>query len=207
MIVVCNIPNVGDTLSSRQFLTVPNLITALRLCCLPIFLWLLFARDETAKAALLLGFLGMSDWVDGWVARRFSQGSAFGAVFDPATDRALFVVGTVAVLVSEAIPIWLGIAIVAREVILSSALLISTGFGMKRFAVSNLGKWYTLLLMTAVPLLLLASSDHVTAPLAKVLGWALAVPGLFLSYFTAFAYIPKIRQNLVAGRAERTSRH
>ena len=189
--------------STRNILTVPNLITAARLCCLPIFLWLLFARDETAQAALLLGVLGMSDWVDGWVARRFSQSSAFGAVFDPATDRILFVVGTSAVLISGAIPLWLGVAIIARESILSVALMIATAFGMKRFAVSNLGKWYTLLLMTAVPLLLLASSDHVTAPIAKIVGWALAMPGLSLCYYTAFAYVPKIRQNLLIGRAER----
>ncbi len=193
----------NSTASTRNILTVPNLITAARLCCLPVFLWLLFARDETAQAALLLGVLGMSDWVDGWVARRFSQSSAFGAVFDPATDRILFVVGTSAVLISGAIPIWLGVAIVARELMLSAALMIATAFGMKRFAVSNLGKWYTLLLMTAVPLLLLASSDHVTAPIAKIVGWALAVPGLTLCYYTAFAYLPKIRQNLVLGRAER----
>ena len=189
--------------SNRNVLTVPNLITAVRLFCLPVFLWLLFARDETAQAALLLGVLGMSDWVDGWVARKFSQSSAFGAVFDPATDRILFVVGTSAVLISGAIPIWLGVAIIARETMLSVALTIATAFGMKRFAVSNLGKWYTLLLMTAVPLLLLASSDHVTAPFAKIAGWALAVPGLTLCYYTAFAYVPKIRQNLVLGRAER----
>lgn len=189
--------------SKRNVLTVPNLITAVRLFCLPVFLWLLFARDETAQAALLLGVLGMSDWVDGWVARKFSQSSAFGAVFDPATDRVLFVIGTGAVLISGAIPIWLGVAIIARESMLSLALMIATACGMKRFAVSNLGKWYTLLLMTAVPLLLLASSDHVTAPLAKIAGWALAVPGLTLCYYTAFAYVPKIRQNLVLGRAER----
>ena len=189
--------------SNRNVLTVPNLITAVRLFCLPVFLWLLFARDETAQAALLLGVLGMSDWVDGWVARKFSQSSAFGAVFDPATDRVLFVIGTSAVLISGAIPIWLGVAIIARESMLSVALMIATACGMKRFAVSNLGKWYTLLLMTAVPLLLLASSDHVTAPLAKIAGWALAVPGLTLCYYTAFAYVPKIRQNLVLGRAER----
>jgi len=176
-----------------------------RLCCLPVFLWLLFARNETAQAALLLGVLGMSDWVDGWVARKFSQSSAFGAVFDPATDRVLFVVGTSAALISGAIPIWLGVAIIARESVLSAVMVIATAFGMKRFAVSNLGKWYTLLLMTAVPLLLLASSDHVAAPSAKIAGWALAVPGLALCYYTAFAYVPKIRQSLVLGRAEKAA--
>ena len=199
----CNIPRVNSGVAIGEIVKVPNLITALRLCCLPVFLWLLFSRDETAQAALLLGVLGMTDWVDGWVARKLSQSTAFGAVFDPATDRILFVVGTSALLVSGAIPIWLGVAIVAREVVLSAALVIATACGMKRFPVSNLGKWYTLLLMTAVPLLLLASSDHVTAPLAKIVGWALAVPGLALCYYTAFAYVPKIRQHLVLGRAER----
>jgi cardiolipin synthase len=188
---------------TRNFLTVPNLITAARLACLPVFLWLLFGRDDHAQAAVLLGVLGMSDWVDGWVARRFNQRSSFGALFDPATDRILFIVGTGAVLASGAIPPWFAVAIIARETVVSAVMVIATLFGMRRFDVSLLGKRYTFLLMMAVPLLLLGSSDHVTASAAEIIGWVLGVPGLILCYYTAFAYIPKIRENLIIGRGQR----
>ncbi len=188
---------------TRNVLTVPNLITAARLACLPVFLWVLFGRDDRAQAALLLGVLGMSDWVDGWVARRFNQRSSFGALFDPATDRILFIVGTGAVLASGAIPLWFAVAIIARETVVSAVMVIATLFGMHRFDVSLLGKRYTFLLMMAVPLLLLGSSDHVTASAAEVTGWVLGVPGLILCYYTAFAYIPKIRENLIIGRGQR----
>lgn len=188
---------------TRNVLTVPNLITAARLTCLPVFLWLLFGRDDRAQAALLLGVLGMSDWADGWVARRFNQSSSFGALFDPATDRILFIVGTGAVLASGAIPLWFAVAIIARETVVSAVMVIATLFGMRRFDVSLLGKRYTFLLMMAVPLLLLGSSDHVTASAAEVTGWVLGVPGLILCYYTAFAYIPKIRENLIIGRGQR----
>jgi cardiolipin synthase len=186
----------------NKYLTVPNLITAMRLACLPVFLWLLLGRDDHAQAAFLLGALGITDWVDGWVARRFNQRSSFGALFDPTTDRILFIVGTGAVLASGAVPLWFGAAIIARECVVSAAMVIATLFGMRRFEVSLLGKRYTFLLMMAVPLLLLGSSDHVTASLAEPTGWILGVPGLVLCYYTAFAYIPKIRENLVAGRSQ-----
>jgi cardiolipin synthase len=187
----------------RRIVTVPNFITAARLACLPVFLWLLFGREDHAQAAFLLGLLGITDWVDGWVARRFNQCSDFGAIFDPATDRVLFIVGTGAVLISGAIPVWFGIAIILRESVVSVVMVVATLFGMRRFEVSLLGKRYTFLLMMSVPLLLLGSSNHVTASLAEVTGWVLGVPGLALCYFTAFAYIPKIRENLVIGRGQR----
>lgn len=74
--------------------TWPNLVTLVRLLCLPVFLWLLFSREQREAAAWLLGALGATDWVDGWLARRLDQRSEFGAVFDPAVDRLLFIVAS-----------------------------------------------------------------------------------------------------------------
>src|SRR5215212_6342193 len=80
-------------LSSHRFVTAPNLFTLVRLCCIPLFLYLLFGLDHRAGAAWLLGGLGATDWVDGWLARRLHQTSEFGKVFDPTADRLLFIVG------------------------------------------------------------------------------------------------------------------
>jgi cardiolipin synthase len=83
-------------------------------------------------------------------------------------------------------------------------MVIATMMGMERFPVSKNGKWYTFLLMMAVPFLLLGSSSHVTADLGRVVGWLCAIPGLALSYYTAVAYIPIVRTNLRKGRAAKT---
>ena len=77
---------------------IPNLFTLLRLLCLPMFLYLLFGRDNQAAAAWMLGALGATDWVDGYLARRLGQVSEFGKVFDPTVDRLLFIVAIVAII-------------------------------------------------------------------------------------------------------------
>ena len=182
-------------------LSVPNFITLARLCVLPLFLYLLFAKDQRAGAALLLGFLGMTDWVDGWFARKFNQVSPFGAVFDPTVDRVLFVVSAISVLIDGAVPRWFCIAILVREVVVGAMMVGATMLGMERFPVSSNGKWYTFLLMMAVPFLLLAGSSHVTADFGLVVGWLCAIPGLALSYYTAVMYVPLVRTNLRKGRA------
>jgi cardiolipin synthase len=183
--------------------TLPNLITMVRLLMLPVFVVMLLVNEQRAGAALLLGVLGMTEWVDGWVARTFNQTSQFGMVFDPFVDRALFVVGTGSVLLDGGVPLWFCASILFREVFVGLMMLVGTMFGMKRFAVSIWGKRYTFLLMTSVPLLLLGASSHITADAAWVGGWVLGIPGLIMSYIVGVLYIPVVLQNVRAGRAER----
>lgn len=188
----------------REIFTVPNLITLLRLFCLPIFLWLLFSVKDRGAAAWLLGGLGATDWVDGWIARRFNQKSDFGAIFDPTVDRGLFIVAVIAILIDQSMPIWFGVAILVREVFVASAMSIATAFGMKRFAVNKWGKRYTFLLMFAVPLILLGQADGAGSRWVTWLGWFFGLPALVISYTTAINYLPVIRANLRSGRASRT---
>ncbi|MFM7827331.1 MAG: CDP-alcohol phosphatidyltransferase family protein, partial [Acidimicrobiaceae bacterium] len=103
-------------MSSNRVMTVPNLITLIRLFCLPLFLWLLFAVEDKGGAAWLLGGLGATDWVDGWVARRFNQQSSFGAVFDPTVDRGMFIVAVFAIVIDQSMPLWFAIAVLVREI-------------------------------------------------------------------------------------------
>jgi cardiolipin synthase (CMP-forming) len=190
--------------SKREIFTVPNLITLLRLCCLPIFLWLLFGVKDRGAAAWLLGGLGATDWVDGWVARRFNQKSDFGAIFDPTVDRGLFIVAVIAILIDQSMPIWFGSAILVREVFVAGAMSIATAFGMKRFAVNKWGKRYTFLLMFAVPLILLGQAEGAGSRWVSWLGWFFGLPALVISYTTAINYLPVIRANLRSGRASRS---
>ncbi|MEY3575106.1 MAG: CDP-diacylglycerol--glycerol-3-phosphate 3-phosphatidyltransferase [Actinomycetota bacterium] len=186
---------------TRNVATWPNLVTLLRLLCLPLFLWLLFTRDDRAAAAYLLGVLGATDWIDGWLARRLQQRSEFGAVFDPAVDRLLFIVGVGAIIVDGSVPGWLGWGVVAREVFVGVMMLVGTALGMQRFPVSQWGKNYTFALMFAFPLLLLGASDAGWALGARNAGWAIAMPGAVLCYTTAIAYLPRVWRGVRAARS------
>jgi cardiolipin synthase (CMP-forming) len=190
-----------ETLAPNRYLTVPNAFTLFRLCCIPLFLYLLFGRDNQIAAAWLLGGLGATDWVDGWLARRLNQTSEFGKMFDPIADRLLFIVGISGIIIADAAPLWICWAVVIREVVFGGTVAIATlFFGMKRFDVSWLGKTATFLLMFAFPGFMLGSSSMPGHLGFEVASWMLAIPGLVLSYYTAVTYIPTIRASLREGR-------
>jgi len=181
--------------------TVPNLVTLIRLLLLPVFVWVLFGVPSRQAAAWMLGGLGLTDWVDGYLARRLGQTSEFGKKFDPTVDRLWFVVGVVAIVINGSIPIWIAVAVLAREVIVGVAVTVATlAFGMERFDVTWWGKTATFLLMFAVPGFLMAESTVIGAGGFEVAAWSFAIPGLILSYYTGVAYIPSIREGIRAGR-------
>ncbi len=186
-----------------RVLTVPNAITVLRLCCIPVFLWLLFGRADRVAAAVLLGVLGATDWVDGYLARRLGQVSTVGKVLDPVADRLLFIVCVGGLIIDGAVPLAFSVAVVLREVILGGAMVLLTLLGMKRFDVSWFGKAGTFGLMVAFPLFTLGSSDLTWAGTAQVLGWLAGVPALVLSYAAAVLYVPVMRRALAEGRESR----
>jgi len=190
---------------SDRYLTAPNLFTLVRLCCLPLFLYLLFGRDNQAAAAWLLGGLGATDWVDGWIARRYDQVSEFGKVFDPTVDRILFVVALTAIIIDGCAPRWFCILVLARELVVGITVAVATLFWhMQRFDVTWLGKLATFLLMFAIPGFMLGSSDFPLHTLFEIGAWLLGIPGLVISYYTAVAYIPKIRDGIRAGTTSPT---
>jgi cardiolipin synthase len=182
--------------------TWPNLFTLLRLLCLPIFLWLLFVVESRQAAGWMLGALGATDWVDGYLARRLGQTSEFGKKFDPTVDRVLFVVAVIAIMIDGSMPLWFGIAVLVREVAVGVSVAVATlFFGMERFDVTWLGKLATFLLMFAVPGFLMAESTVPGAEYFAIATWILGIPGLVLSYYTGIQYIPKIRAGIAAGRS------
>ena len=195
---------VAETVDTREIdtlWTIPNLFTLIRLLCLPLFVWLLFGLPSRQAAAWLLGALGATDWVDGYLARRLDQTSEFGKKFDPTVDRLLFLVAIVAIMMNDAMPIWFGVAVLAREVLVGGSVAIATlAFGMERFDVTWWGKTATFLLMFAVPGFLMAESSIPIADAFGVAAWCFAIPGLLLSYYTGLAYVPAIREGIRSGR-------
>jgi cardiolipin synthase len=181
--------------------TIPNLITLVRLCLLPVFLWLLFDQEDRASAAWLLAVLGGTDFLDGWIARRFDQVSEIGKVFDPVADRLLFFVGAGAILVDGSVPLWFAIAVLTREVLVAGATLALAALGARRIDVTWFGKAGTFGLMLAFPLFLASESTLGWADTAEVLAWVAGIPGLALSWYSAALYVPMARQALREGRS------
>ena len=191
--------------AASRIVTVPNVISLVRLACAPVFVWLL-AEDELIAAAVLLAVLGASDWVDGWIARRFDQGSDLGKVLDPVADRILLLVAAVALLVQGSVPLVVGILVLVRELLVSVAVLALAAAGARRIDVQWVGKAGTLALMFAFPLFLWADAIHGDAhDLVLAAAWFMAVSGLVLSYYAAWTYVPIARDALRDGRGTRTA--
>ena len=168
-----------------RIVTLPNLISLLRLACVPVFVWLL-VEDELLAAAGLLAVLGATDWVDGWIARRFDQGSELGKILDPTADRVLLLVAAIALMVQGSVPLWVGVLVLGRELVVSVAALLLAAAGARRIDVQWVGKAGTLALMFAFPLFLWADAIHGDAhDFVLAVAWFFTVTGLALSYYAA----------------------
>lgn len=194
-----------DLLESR-ILTVPNLITVVRLACLPIFVWLLLGEQNRAGASVLLGAVGATDWVDGYIARRFNQTSTLGKILDPVADRLLFFTALIAILIDGCAPAWICWAVLLREVVISVATLVLAALGARRIDVTRAGKTGTFLLMFAFPAFVAGASTFWWAPISAELAWLFVVPGLVCSYWAAAMYVPIGRRALREGREARMAR-
>jgi cardiolipin synthase (CMP-forming) len=196
------LPLSPDEVRTDRILTVPNVITVVRLAMLPVFLWLLFAQEDRAKAAALLAFLGITDFLDGYIARHFNQVSDLGKVLDPVADRLLFFVGAGGILIDGSVPTWFAIAVLVREALVAGATLALAALGARRIEVTWFGKAGAFFLMIAFPLFLASESTVGWADLAETLAWIAGIPGLVLSWYSAALYVPMARQALDEGRSD-----
>lgn len=192
----------ADTASTRV-LTVPNVISAVRLALVPVFLWLLFGVEDRHAAAWLLGGLGATDWVDGWIARRFDQTSELGKVLDPIADRAVLFVGVVGIMIDGSVPAWFAVLTLVREGLVALAAVVLGALGARRIDVTWWGKTGTFLLMFAYPLFLASEADLSWSGLARALAWLCGIPGLAIHWYSAAGYVPAARDALRDGRAAR----
>ncbi len=190
-----------------RVLTIPNGISAARLAGVPVFLWLVLGpRTATADywAVALLIVAGLSDWLDGKIARAFNQSSRLGQVLDPAADRLYIAATIVALAVRGIIPWWLVAVLGVRELTVGAALTVlrrRAGFGTLQ--VSLVGKAATLCLLYAFPLLFLGDHPGWGGTLARVIGWAFAIWGTVLYWWAAMLYLAQARILMSrGGRAE-----
>lgn len=180
--------------------TVPNLLSASRLAAVPVFLWLMFGAHDHLVAAYVLAGVGATDWLDGFLARRLGQVSTVGQVLDPAADRVLLGVAVLSCLIAGVVPLWFGVAVLAREVVVAGAVLVLAILGATRVAVVFVGKAGTFVLMVAFPLFLAAHSLSSWRGPLETLASVVGAIGLALAWYAALTYLPLARRALVAGR-------
>jgi cardiolipin synthase (CMP-forming) len=187
-----------------RILTIPNVISVVRLLCVPVFLWLLFDQENRVAAAGLLAVLGATDWVDGYIARHYDQVSNLGKILDPVADRVLLIVGVVAILVDGSAPIGVGVLSLLREGLVTVAVLVLAALGATRIDVTWYGKAGTFAVMFAFPLFLWGNAgEDAVNDFAYWAAWGFVIPGLILGYIALAQYIPLGIQALRDGRAAR----
>ena len=174
---------------SRRVLTVPNLLSLLRLAGVPLFLWLLLGPRADGWALVVLMVGGVTDWLDGKLARLLDQYSTLGALLDPAVDRLYILAALVALAVREVVPWWAVAVLVGRDLLLAACLPVLRARGYTPFRVTYLGKSATFLLLYAFPLLLLGVGTSPLAPWARPLGYAFGGWGAGLYLYSGLLYL------------------
>jgi len=174
--------------ASDRILTVPNLLSFLRLALVPVFLILLVdGQDLIALAILALS--GFTDFLDGYLARRLNQVSKLGQLLDPAADRLYILAALLGLGWRDLIPLWLVAVIIARDIMLIvlAALLAKIGHGA--FPVNWVGKWATACLFVGLPLLMLAAAFPATAAYTQPVGLIVAILGAALYWWAGVIYL------------------
>ncbi|GAA3604917.1 CDP-alcohol phosphatidyltransferase family protein [Microlunatus ginsengisoli] len=174
--------------TDRKF-TVPNALSALRLCGVPLLLWLILGPQADVLAVVVLALSGITDWLDGWIARRWHQRSRLGQVLDPLADRLYILATILGLALRDLIPWWLVLALVARDLLMAALVPLLRTRGYTTLPVHFLGKAATFCLLYAFPLILLGAAPEPWAVVARVLGWAFALWGTGLYWYAALLYV------------------
>ncbi len=179
-----------------RLLTIPNLLSVIRLALVPVFLWLLLGPKADGWALAILVYAGVSDWADGKIARLFNQTSRLGAMLDPAADRLYTLATVVAFVVRDIVPWWIAALLVLRDVVVAICIWV---LGRKGFAppeVTYIGKAATFNLLYAMPLMLLAQGGSTAATMVRPVAYAFAIWGGALFLWSGVLYLVQTRAAL-----------
>ncbi|HET9841819.1 MAG TPA: CDP-alcohol phosphatidyltransferase family protein [Nocardioides sp.] len=172
--------------------TVPNALSFLRLLGVPLFLWLVLGPEADGWALAVLAASGISDYLDGYLARRLRQTSRLGEILDPVADRLYILAVVVGLALRDIVPWWFAIILPLRDVLLWGLVPILRTRGYSALPVHFLGKAATFNLLYAFPLLLLGDGTGAAATLAKVFGWAFAGWGIGLYWWAGILYCHQV---------------
>lgn len=174
-----------------RILTIPNVLSVLRLIGVPLFLYLLLVTESDGWAFALLIISGATDWLDGKIARMLDQSSKLGAMLDPLVDRLYVVTTLIGFVIRGIIPWWVAVLLIGRDVVLSLTLIVYRRRGLPPPEVIYLGKAATFALMSALPWLLAGEMDWSVSAFASAFGAAFLVWGTVLYVWTGILYVGK----------------
>lgn len=184
----------ADADLSRRIWTVPNVLSLIRLLGVPVFLYWTLVTEQDGRAILLLMAAGVTDYLDGYIARRFSSFTRLGQLLDPLADR-LYIFATLLALVArDGLPIWWALALIGRDLVLAGCLPVLRRHGYGPLAVNFLGKAATFNLLFAFPMLLAAlpGNDGLIATVFRPMGWAFATWGSILYLWAGVLYVVQV---------------
>ena len=180
-------------------LNIPNALTLLRALGVPAFLYTFLVLEKPILSFTIIAIGALTDYLDGKIARALNQTSEFGAKFDPAVDRFYIAAVIIALAVKEFLPWWLVISIITRDLILLMVVILQRLRGVPFLSVSYLGKAATFNLLYAFPFLLLEDVS-VIGPFCYLVGWAFAIWGMSLYFYTGIEYLIKGIKSSIKGR-------
>jgi cardiolipin synthase (CMP-forming) len=183
--------------ATDRILTIPNVLSVLRLSSVPVFVWL-FLNDHRNAAVILYGIAAWSDFFDGLIARRFNQVSELGKLLDPLADRVFIVALAIALVGRGALPGWLAVAIVGRDVLLLCVFPLMERKKLPRIAVSFTGKTATAALLFGLTWLALSETTLLGNGIGEVVGISFTVFGAVLYWAAAGMYAKEALVNLRA---------
>lgn len=193
-----------DELVIDRVVTIPNVISVMRLVVVAVGLVVLFNAQNRVFAGILLAIAGATDFLDGYIARRLGQVSQLGKLLDPTVDRMVLTASILSIVIYGAVPIWLAVAVLTREVLISvMALVIAAVASGKRIDVLWLGKAGTFGLLVAFPLFLFGDGPGAFAHALHVAALVTSAPALLASWASVVAYVPIARGAFAEGRTQR----
>lgn len=184
-----------DLIPSDKILTLPNLLSFLRLIGVPFFLVLVLIGADLA-AVIFLAVASFTDLIDGRIARRFNQVSKLGEMLDPAADRLYILAIVIGLACRSIVPWWFLIILASRDLTMMALVPWLRTRGFTSLPAHFTGKAATFCLLFALPLVLLGAGEWAISPLCKVLGWASALWGAFLYWWAGIGYIRQTIQLL-----------
>ncbi|WP_101526150.1 CDP-alcohol phosphatidyltransferase family protein [Nocardioides houyundeii] len=177
--------------------TVPNLLSLARLATIPLFLWLVLGPEADGWALVLLMVSGLTDYLDGYLARVLDQRSPIGELLDPIADRLYILAVVFGLAMRDIVPWWVAVILPLRDLLLWGLVPVLRTRGFSALPVHFLGKAATFNLLYAFPLLLLGEGSGTIATLADVFGWAFAIWGIGLYWWAGVLYAWQVRTLLI----------
>ncbi|MEO7123363.1 MAG: CDP-alcohol phosphatidyltransferase family protein [Lacisediminihabitans sp.] len=173
---------------SSRIVTIPNVLSLIRLALVPVFLALVIGgHDRLALATLIIS--SATDYLDGVLARRLNQITRLGQLLDPAADRLFIFATVIGLAIRDIVPWWLVAIIVGRDVALLVLGIVMANFGYGPLPVHHLGKIATFCLFYALPILMIGQAFPSTEWVASPIGWAFALWGAFLYWWAGVIYV------------------